>query len=598
MGSGGSAVTMLAGKYTEIRPHMGERTWRLYLGSEARAYAAGAGCGLGAAVAVVAAAAGASRATVAAGAGELAGGAEPMPGRTRRAGAGRKKLEDKDPALRPALTELAEAATRGDPVAEITWCSLSLRDLQRQLAVRGMRCGKDTVARILRAAGYSLQGMSRTIEGKQHPDRDAQFWHINAMIAQFRAAGEPAVSVDAKKKEQLGPYHRDGRAWRPAGDPVRVAGHSFPDPQGTKIVPYGVYDIAANRGFVSVGTSHDTAAFAVNALRLWWQAEGAARYPGAKRLLITCDAGGSNSYTGRLWKDQLAVLAASTGLEITVCHFPPGTSKWNKIEHRLFCHITRTWRARPLMTQQDAVAGIAATTTYAGLKVTAVLDGAVYPKGTEISGERMTYLEDRILDRQDVHGEWNYTVQPVSRPAPDPAPAPAPPPRGRCPASQLNHPALTGLDPRDLHALAAALQIPFGAHREQASYARRGRRRIKAIADGPAAGTRIDLTDHVIAWRLHEHLHLTSDLTGDLLGVHRSTVGHALSLTRQLLASTAIPLPPAARPSPARPRTPDDLRNYAAAAGITLTIPQTRPRTPKYTRRKRPQPATHPARPT
>jgi transposase len=237
---------VLAGKYAEIRPHMGERTWRLYLGSEARAQAAAGGCGL-AAVAVVAAAAGVSRATVAAGAGELAQGAEPM-GRARRAGPGRKKLEDKDPGLRPALKELAEAATRGDPMAEITWCSLSLRDLQRQLAARGVRCGKDAVARLLHEDGYSLQGMSRTIEGKRHPDRDAQFGHINAMITRFRAAGQPVVSVDAKKKEQLGSCRRDDRSWRPAGDPVQVRDHDFPDPAGGEDHPVRVYDIAANRG--------------------------------------------------------------------------------------------------------------------------------------------------------------------------------------------------------------------------------------------------------------------------------------------------------------------------------------------------------------
>jgi hypothetical protein len=578
------AEAVLAAKFAVMRSLLSERQWRVYLGAEARALGHGG-------IAAVARAAGCSESTVAAGVLEVEegeAGALP-PGRSRRPGGGRAKAELKDPGLRPALKELVEAATRGDPMAEITWCSLSLRDLERQLAGRGLRCGKDAVARMLREDGYSLQGMSRTVEGKRHPDRDAQFGHINTMIMQFRAAGEPVVSVDAKKKEQLGPYYRDGRSWRPAGDPVPVRDHSFPDPQAGKIIPYGVYDIAANRGFVSVGTSHDTAAFAVNALRQWWQADGAARYPGAKRLLVTCDAGGSNSCTGRLWKDQLAVWAGHAGLEIWVCHFPPGTSKWNKIEHRLFCHITRTWRARPLMTQEDAVAGIAATTTYAGLKVTAVLDDAAYPTGAEVSDERMTYLRDRILDRHAVHGEWNYAIRPVPRPAPDPVPAPPPQPASRCPASLLNHPALTGLDPRDLHALAAALEIPFGARREQAGYARRGRRRVKAIAGGPAACRRIDLTDHVIAWRLREHLHLTSDLTGTLLGVDRTTVSHALSLTRQLLASTGIPLPPAAPPPGTRLRTPDDLRDYATTAGITLTIPRTGPRQPKYTRRKRPK---------
>jgi DDE family transposase len=589
MGSDGPAVTVLAGKYAEIRPHMEERTWRLYLGSEARAYAAGEGCGLAAAVAVVAGAAGVSRTTVMAGAGELAEGAEPMPGRARQPGAGRKKLEDKDPGLRPALEELLAAATRGDPMAEITWCSLSLRELERQMARLGLRCGKDAIARMMREDGYSLQGMSRAIEGRQHPDRDAQFGHINAMITQFRAAGEPVVSVDAKKKEQLGPYHRAGRSWRRKGDPVKVRDHDFPDEEAGKITPYGVYDVAANRGFVSVGTSCDTAAFAVNALRLWWQREGAARYPGAGRLLVTCDAGGSNGYRCRLWKDQLAKLAEETGLEIRVCHFPPGTSKWNKIEHRLFCHITRTWRARPLMTKEEAVVGIAATTTYAGLKVTAILDAADYPGAVKVSDERMKYLEERILDRGAVRGEWNYSVLPVPRPAPEPDPQPGPRPAGRCPQDVLNHHALTGMEPADLQALAAALEVPFGARREHDNYARRGRGRINAPKNPDAAhgNRRIDVTGHVLALRLREHLRLTADITGALLGVDRTTIGHATSLTRQLLASTGIPLPPAAPPPGIRLRTTDDLCEYAAAAGITLTIPETRPRVPKYTRRKR-----------
>jgi hypothetical protein len=223
------------------------------------------------------------------------------------------------------------------------------------------------------------------------------------MIRAFRKAGHPVVSVDAKKKEQLGPYHRDGRTWRPRGDPVKVRDHDFPDEVLGKIAPYGIYDITANTGFVSVGTSHDTSAFAVNALRLWWQREGALRYPGASRLLVTCDAGGSNGYRCRLWKDQLAALAAGTGLKISVVHFPPGTSKWNKIEHRLFCHITRTWRARPLMTADDAVAGIAATVTSQGLKCTAVRDDAPYPEGAKVSDDRMRYLQDRVLVRHGPH---------------------------------------------------------------------------------------------------------------------------------------------------------------------------------------------------
>jgi hypothetical protein len=562
------AVAVLAAKFAVMRQVAGERAWRVYLGSEARALGYGG-------IAVVARAAGVPETTVAAGVAEIeAGGLDGLPpGRSRRPGGGRRKAEDAQPGLTGALRGLLEAATRGDPVAEITWCSLSLRDIAGQLA--GFGCGKDAVARMMRQEGYSLQGMSRTIEGKQHPDRDAQFRRINAMIAEFTAAGEPAVPADAKKKEQLGPYHRAGRTWRPEGGPVRVRDHDFPDEELGKITPYGICDIAANTGFVSVGTSCDTAAFAVNALRLWWRREGSLRYPGARRLLVTCDAGGSNSCTRRLRKHELAVLAAETGLQITVCHFPPGTSKWNKIEHRLFCHITRTWRGRPLMTAEDAVAGIAATTTYAGLKCTAVLDADGYPKGQEIADERMTYLEQRILDRGAVRGERDYTVLPSPRSAPEPEPGPEPERPGRCPQAALNHPALTGMDPGALHALAAALDVPSGARREQRNYAQRGHRRINAVRnqDGSNGRRRIDLTGHVLAFRLREHLNLPVRAIGVLLGISPSTVSHATALTASLLAGSGIPQPATAPPPDPLPRTPGQLLDYAAAAGITLTIP-------------------------
>ena len=572
-------VAVLTAKFAVMRQVADERTWRVYLGSEARALGYGG-------IAVVARAAGVSETMVSAGVAEIdAGRLDGLPpGRSRRPGGGRKKAEDAQPGLTGALRGLLEAATRGDPVAEITWCSLSLRDIGRQMAGLGFGCGKDALARMMRADGYSLQGMSRTIEGKQHPDRDAQFRRINAMIAEFGAAGEPAVSVDAKKKEQLGPYHRPGRSWRPAGEPVRVRDHDFPDEELGKITPYGVYDIAVNRGFVSVGTSCDTAAFAVNALRLWWQREGSLRYPGAGKLLVTCDAGGSNSCTSRLWKHELAVLAAETGLAITVCHFPPGTSKWNKIEHRLFCHITRTWHARPLMTAEDAVAGIAATVTGQGLKCTAVLDDAGYPKGRQISDARMRHLEDRVLDRGAVRGEWNYAVLPRPRSAPEPEPEPERP--GRCPPAALNHPALTGMDPGDLHALAAALDVPSGARREQRNYARRGGRRVNAVrnGDGSNGHRRTDLTDHLIAFRLREHLHLPVQAIGALLGIDPSTVSHATTLTARLLASNGIPQPATAPPPATLPRTPGELLDYAAAAGITLTIPDNGPPMPGHFR--------------
>ncbi len=586
------AVAGLAAKFAVMRKVADERTWRVYLGSEARALGRGG-------IAVVARAAGVSETTVAAGVSEIeCGGLEELPaGRSRRPGGGRKKAEETQPGLRPALRGLLEAATRGDPVAEITWCSLSLRELERQMAGLGFRCGKDALARMLSGDGYSLQGMAKVLEGKQHPDRDAQFRHINAAIAEFRAAGDPVVSVDAKKKEQLGPYHRDGRAWRPTGDPVRVRDHDFPDEQAGKITPYGVYDIAANRGFVSVGTSQDTAAFAVSALRLWWQKEGSLRYPAARRLLVACDAGGSNGYRCRLWKHELAALAEQAGLQITVCHFPPGTSKWNKIEHRLFCHITRTWRARPLMTAEDAVAGIAATTTGQGLKCTAVLDDGDYPGGIKVSDQRMKHLEDRILDRHQTRGEWNYTIRPA--PCPAPAPEPEPAPRGRCPQDVLNHPALTGLDPADLHALAAVLEVPFAARRAHDNYTRRGRARVNAIKNGTGSNgrRRLDTLDHVLAVRLRDHLRLPGHLTGALLGVDRTTAGHADVFTRQVLAASGIPLPSAAGPPGIRIRTADDLRAYAAAAGIALTVPGTGPNAPehpKHPKRQQPRTATRP----
>jgi hypothetical protein len=577
----GVDVAGLAVKFAVMRQVADERTWRVYLGSEARALGHGG-------IAAVARAAGVSETMVAAGVAEIeAGGLDALSrGRSRRAGGGRKKTEEVQPGLTGALRELAEAGTRGDPVAEITWCSLSLRELGRELAARGFRCGKDAVARMLRAQGYSLQGMSRTVEGRQHPDRDAQFRRINAVIAEFRAAGDPVVSVDAKKKEQLGPYHRHGRTWRPAGDPVRVRDHDFPDEELGKITPYGIYDIAANRGFVSVGTSCDTAAFAVHALRGWWQREGASCYPGAERLLLTCDAGGSNGYRCRAWKDQLAVLAEQAGLQITVMHFPPGTSKWNKIEHRLFCHITRTWRGRPLMTPQDAVAGIAATTTYAGLKCTAVLDTNQYPTGQETSDKRMRYLEDRVLDRGAVRGEWNYTILPAPRPAPEPEPGPQRP--GRCPQAILNHPALTGMDPGSLDALAAALDVPSGARREQRNYTQRGHRRRNAIrnGDGSNGRRRLDLTDHLIAWRLREHLHLPLQAIGALLGVDASTISHATATATALLAGTGTPPPPTAPPPGTPPRTPAELLHYATTAGITLTIPENSQTMPEHFRRR------------
>jgi Rhodopirellula transposase DDE domain len=539
---------VLAEKFAVMRQVLDERAWRVYLGTEARALGYGG-------VAAVARAAGASETTVAAGVREAAD-REALsalaPGRARRQGAGRPRAEESQPGLMPALRGLVEPGKRGDPVVAVTWTTLSLRDLERQLAGLGFRCGKDALARMLHEDGFSLQGMSRVAEGEQHPDRDAQFRRVNALVAEFTAAGDPVVSVDGKKKEQLGPFHRPGRSWRPAGDPVRVRDHDFPDAELGRITPYGVYDIAANTGFVSVGTSHDTAAFAVNAIRLWHRQEGAARYPGARRLLVTCDAGGSNSCTGRLWKDELAALAAETGLEITVAHFPPGTSKWNKIEHRLFCHITRTWKARPLMTREDAVAGIAATTTYQGLKATAVLDGAEYPDKVKISDRRMKYLEERVLDRDRFHGEWNYTARPAAPQEPAPGPAPGPDLEALA--------ALAGI--ADLPALLHAAVPAWEAARDYRLALARGRPRIK----GTAAGVRkLTPAAAVTAAACRIRLGMTWTLLGRLTGTWNTTIRDAALDAIPVLEHLGIT---AAGGPPITTR--DALRQHAAAAGITI----------------------------
>ena len=312
---------MLAAKYGVILPHLDERQRRLLLGAEARALGHGG-------IRLVASAAGVREATVSLGAAELEAGAEPL-GRARRRGGGRKRAAEADPGLVPALLALVQPDERGDPESPLRWTTLSTRDLAGELAARGRGVSAETVHRLLRQQGFSLQANAKTIEGRQHPDRDGQFGYINEQARAHRDAGDPVISVDAKKKEQVGQYASPGRAWRPAGDPVRVRDHDFPGPGGT-VIPYGIYDLAANTGWVNVGTDHDTAAFAVESIRRWWKDRGSGDYPAARRLLITAGAGGSNGYRTRAWKAGLAALAAGTGLEITCCHFPPGTSKWNK----------------------------------------------------------------------------------------------------------------------------------------------------------------------------------------------------------------------------------------------------------------------------
>ena len=397
-------VALLRAKFESVLPHLDERQQRLVLAGEARSLGHGG-------IAVVAEATGASRSRISAGVAELESGQAPL-GRARRVGGGRKSVTETDPALLSALLALVEPTRRGDPESPLCWTTLSTRKLAQELTVAGHRVGPDTVARLLHEQGFSLQGNAKTIEGGQHVDRDAQFSYLNATAAEHLTAGDPVISVDTKKKELVGPYKNGGQEWRPAGDPEQVKVHDFIDPTLGKANPYGVYDLANDSGWVSVGTDHDTAAFAVATIRGWWQ-QTAPTYPNATRLLITADGGGSNGSRTRQWKTELAKLAADTGLTITVCHLPPGTSKWNKIEHRLFSHISMNWRGRPLTSHDVMVAAIAATTTRTGLKVHAELDTDTYPVGVKITDTQMTELTATgVLQRHTWHPDWNYTLNP------------------------------------------------------------------------------------------------------------------------------------------------------------------------------------------
>jgi len=328
--------------------------------------------------------------------------------RVRRAGAGRKSLTATDPKLLGELERLVEPVTRGDPIVPLRWTARSLRNLAADLQALGYRISHETVGKLLRQLGYSLQANRKTLEGASNPDRDAQFHYINDRVQEAMAAGQPAISVDTKKKELVGDFKNNGRDYRPKGDPEKVRVHDFKIPELGRASPYGVYDIADNAGWVSVGIDHDTASFAVNSIRRWWQTMGQARYPNARTLLITADGGGSNGSRVRLWKIELQALATELDIDITVCHLPPGTSKWNRIEHRLFSYITQNWRGRPLVSHQTIVQLIAATTTKAGLTVRSELDTNVYPKGRKVDDAELDAIN---LHRHDFHGEWNYTIK-------------------------------------------------------------------------------------------------------------------------------------------------------------------------------------------
>jgi hypothetical protein len=396
-------------KFEALRPAMDERMCRWWAAVEARTLGRGG-------VTLVARATGISRKRIGAGLRELqnqtSAAATPLPRRLRRRGGGRKRVTDTDATLVADLEALVDPVTRGDPQSPLRWTCKSLDKLTAELRQKGHRIGRETVRQLLKKLDYRLQTTRKTREGASHPDRDRQFEHINEQAQSFQAAGQPVLSVDTKKKELVGDFANGGREWQPSGEPEQVRVHDFIDKELGKAIPHGVYDIGRNEGWVTVGTDHDTAAFAVQSVRNWWTIMGRATYPDATDLLITADGGGSNGSRLRLWKTELQRFADETGLRITVCHFPPGTSKWNKIEHRMFCYITENWRGRPLISREVIVNLIGSTTTSKGLKIQAALDTNAYPTGIQVTDEELAAVQ---LLRADFHGEWNYTILPRNR---------------------------------------------------------------------------------------------------------------------------------------------------------------------------------------
>lgn len=406
-----AAIEALRKKYRTLAPFLTERGRRIWAATEARAIGWGG-------VTQLAAATGLSRVTIKVGLEELADPAlarnrHRQPERSRRRGAGRKRLTETDPVLAQTLESLVDPTMRGDPMSPLRWTCLSLSQLSAALAKLGHPASRDTIAQLLHEKGFSLQGNRKTKEGSAHPDRDGQFRYISRLTQAFQKRSQPVISVDTKKKELVGEFKNGGREWRPKGTPEKVNVHDFRDDDqtdlGGKAIPYGVYDSTANVGWVSVGIDHDTPEFAVHSIRAWWMQMGRRVYDKADELLITADCGGSNGYRPRAWKVALQRLATETGLRISVCHFPPGTSKWNKIEHRMFCHITQNWRGRPLVSHEAVVNLIGNTRTQTGLTIRAKLDTRVYPLGIKISDDEMARVH---VKPATFHGEWNYTILP------------------------------------------------------------------------------------------------------------------------------------------------------------------------------------------
>ncbi len=404
-----TAIKRMELVYNELAPLLTERSRRQWAAAEAKAYGWGG-------IQAVGAASGMSANTIRKGLSELANRAMNPDvadlGRVRQVGGGRKAQTVLDPDLSAALERLIDPATRGDPQSPLRWTCKSTTRLATELTKQGHPVSASTVGRLLRAAGYSLQSNRKTKEGTDHPDRNAQFEYIQATVLDFQHRGQPVISVDTKKKELIGEFRNIGREWQPQGEPMEVKVHDFIDKEAGKAIPYGVYDLTENQGWVSVGIDHDTARFAAEAIRRWWRRMGVKSHTQARALLITADGGGSNGSRSRLWKVALQDLATGLGIPIWVCHFPPGTSKWNKIEHRMFCHITQNWRGRPLVSHEVIVNLIAATSTRHGLKIKAELDEGRYPTGTKVSDDELAAVH---LKPAEFHGDWNYQILPARR---------------------------------------------------------------------------------------------------------------------------------------------------------------------------------------
>ena len=399
-------LAAITARYEALKPVLDERARRLVAAAESRAIGKGG-------ISSVSKATGISRPVIRKGIAELKDPASLAPGRIRRTGGGRKKAVDKDASLKSDLERLLESTTRGDPEAPLRWTCKSVRQLTAELIRMKHRVSHQVVADLLHRLGYSLQAIRKTKEGTNHPDRNAQFEHLNGKVKWCLGRCQPVISVDTKKKELVGDFKNNGREWHPKGEPEEVRVHDFVDPELGRATPYGIYDLGHNSGWVSVGMDHDTAEFAVETIRRWWRTMGQPTYPRATRLLITADAGGSNGSRLRLWKLELQKLADETGLRIVVCHFPPGTSKWNKIEHRLFSYISQNWRGQPLRSFQTIVSLIAATTTSTGLKVHAELNTESYQAGLKVSDQELAQIRIR---RDKFHGDWNYEIQPRNLP--------------------------------------------------------------------------------------------------------------------------------------------------------------------------------------